>query len=90
MAQAQAFPAPTLAKQGAHRAAALLRIVVMGLISFLTFVDLFAAHPVLTSTLGNPAIPASKKKALVSALVTRARHHRTRRLVNVAQPGHSA
>ena len=36
------------------------------------FVDLFAAHPVLTSTLGNPAIPASKKKALVSALVTRA------------------
>ena len=36
------------------------------------FVDLFAAHPVLSSTLGNPAIPASKKKALVSALVTRA------------------
>ena len=36
------------------------------------FVDLFAAHPVLTNTLGNPAIPASKKKALVAALVTRA------------------
>ena len=36
------------------------------------FVDLFAAHPVLSTTLGNPAIPASKKKALVSALVTRA------------------
>jgi len=36
------------------------------------FVDLFAAHPVLSNTLGNPAIPASKKKALVSALVTRA------------------
>jgi F-type H+-transporting ATPase subunit delta len=36
------------------------------------FVDLFAAHPVLASTLGNPAIPASKKKGLVSALVARA------------------
>jgi YNFM family putative membrane transporter len=47
MAQAQAFPAPTLARQGAQRAAALLRIVVMGLISFLTFVDLFAAQAIL-------------------------------------------
>jgi F-type H+-transporting ATPase subunit delta len=36
------------------------------------FVDLFAAHPVLANTLGNPAIPASKKKGLVSALVARA------------------
>jgi predicted MFS family arabinose efflux permease len=47
MAHAQAFPAPTAATQAPHRAAALLRTVVMGLISFLTFVDLFAAQAIL-------------------------------------------
>ena len=47
MAEAQAFPAPTLARQGAHQTAALLRTVMMGLISFLTFVDLFAAQAIL-------------------------------------------
>ncbi|MDF2765135.1 MAG: transporter [Rhodospirillales bacterium] len=46
MAQAEAFIPSTLAA-GEHRAAALLRTVVMGLISFLTFVDLFAAQAIL-------------------------------------------
>ena len=36
------------------------------------FVSLFAQHPVLAHTLGNPAIPASKKKAVAQALVERA------------------
>lgn len=36
------------------------------------FVDLFAQHPVLGATLGNPAIPASKKAAVARALVERA------------------
>ncbi|HYT67122.1 MAG TPA: ATP synthase F1 subunit delta [Vicinamibacterales bacterium] len=39
---------------------------------FQQFVALFAQHPVLASTLGNPAIPASKKKAVARALVDRA------------------
>jgi F-type H+-transporting ATPase subunit delta len=36
------------------------------------FVDLFAQHPSLAHTLGNPAIPASKKKGVAQALVDRA------------------
>ena len=36
------------------------------------FVNLFAQHPTLAHTLGNPAIPASKKKAVAQALVDRA------------------
>ena len=36
------------------------------------FVDLFAQHPSLAHTLGNPAIPASKKKAVAQALLDRA------------------
>ena len=36
------------------------------------FVDLFAEHPSLGSTLGNPAIPASKKQGVAKALVERA------------------
>ena len=36
------------------------------------FVDLFAQHPSLTSTMGNPAIPASKKQGVAKALVERA------------------
>jgi F-type H+-transporting ATPase subunit delta len=36
------------------------------------FVDLFSQHPSLAHTLGNPAIPASKKKAVTQALVDRA------------------
>ncbi len=36
------------------------------------FVDLFAQHPSLAHTLGNPAIPASKKKAVAQALIERA------------------
>jgi F-type H+-transporting ATPase subunit delta len=39
---------------------------------FQQFVDLFAQHPVLATTLGNPAIPASKKKGVAQALVDRA------------------
>ena len=39
---------------------------------FQQFVDLFAQHPVLASTLGNPAIPASKKQAVAKALIDRA------------------
>jgi len=39
---------------------------------FQQFVDLFAQHPVLASTLGNPAIPASKKQAIAKALIERA------------------
>jgi len=33
------------------------------------FVSLFRSHDVLSQTLGNPAIPASKKKALVASVV---------------------
>jgi predicted MFS family arabinose efflux permease len=47
MAQAEALIPSTIAAAGAHRSAALLRTVVMGLISFLTFVDLFAAQAIL-------------------------------------------
>ena len=36
------------------------------------FVDLFAQHPALQSTLANPAIPASKKQAVARALLDRA------------------
>ena len=36
------------------------------------FVDLFKEHPALGHTLGNPAIPASKKQAIVRALIERA------------------
>jgi F-type H+-transporting ATPase subunit delta len=36
------------------------------------FVDLFAQHPTLASTLGNPAIPAAKKQAVARALIERA------------------
>jgi F-type H+-transporting ATPase subunit delta len=36
------------------------------------FVDLFVQHPVLASTLGNPAIPAAKKQAVARALIERA------------------
>ena len=36
------------------------------------FVDLFEQHPVLQSTLANPAIPASKKQAVAKALIERA------------------
>jgi F-type H+-transporting ATPase subunit delta len=36
------------------------------------FVDLFIQHPALAATLGNPAIPASKKLAVVRALIDRA------------------
>lgn len=36
------------------------------------FVDLFAQHPSLAHTLGNPAIPASKKKGVAQALIERA------------------
>ena len=39
---------------------------------FQQFVDLFAQHPVLAATLGNPAIPASKKQAVAKALIERA------------------
>ena len=39
---------------------------------FQQFVDLFAQHPVLATTLGNPAIPASKKQAVAKALIERA------------------
>ena len=39
---------------------------------FQQFVDLFVQHPSLAHTLGNPAIPASKKKAVAQALVERA------------------
>ena len=47
MAQAHALRAPTALGPVEHRAAAVLRTVVMGLISFLTFVDLFAAPAIL-------------------------------------------
>jgi YNFM family putative membrane transporter len=47
MAQAHALRAPNALTHVEHRAAALLRTVVMGLISFLTFVDLFAAQAIL-------------------------------------------
>jgi YNFM family putative membrane transporter len=47
MAQAEALIPSIIAAAGAHRSAALLRTVVMGLISFLTFVDLFAAQAIL-------------------------------------------
>ena len=36
------------------------------------FVDLFTEHPTLAATLGNPAIPASKKQAVARALIERA------------------
>jgi F-type H+-transporting ATPase subunit delta len=36
------------------------------------FVDLFAQHPSLAHTLGNPSIPASKKRGVAQALVDRA------------------
>ena len=36
------------------------------------FVDLFTEHPVLAATLGNPAIPASKKQAVARVLIERA------------------
>jgi len=36
------------------------------------FVDLFVEHPALASTLGNPAIPATKKQAVVKVLIERA------------------
>jgi F-type H+-transporting ATPase subunit delta len=36
------------------------------------FVELFAQHPVLASTLANPAIPAAKKRGVVKALIERA------------------
>ena len=39
---------------------------------FQQFVDVFAQHPSLASTLGNPAIPASKKHGVAKALVDRA------------------
>jgi F-type H+-transporting ATPase subunit delta len=39
---------------------------------FQQFVDLFDQHPVLATTLGNPAIPASKKQAVAKALIARA------------------
>ena len=39
---------------------------------FQQFVDLFAQHPVLATTLANPAIPASKKQAVAKALIERA------------------
>jgi F-type H+-transporting ATPase subunit delta len=39
---------------------------------FQQFVDVFAQHPSLASTLGNPAIPASKKHGVAKALVERA------------------
>lgn len=39
---------------------------------FQQFVDLFKQYPVLASTLGNPAIPASKKQAVARALIERA------------------
>ena len=39
---------------------------------FQQFVDLFEQHPVLATTLGNPAIPASKKQAVAKALIDRA------------------
>ena len=35
------------------------------------FANLFAQHPTLQSTLGNPAIPASKKQAVAKALIER-------------------
>ena len=37
-----------------------------------SFVELFQRHPALHGTLGNPAIPVSKKKAVAAALVARA------------------
>ena len=39
---------------------------------FQQFVDLFAQHPVLATTLANPAIPAAKKHAVAKALIERA------------------
>ena len=39
---------------------------------FQQFVDVFAQHPSLASTLGNPASPASKKQGVAKALVERA------------------
>ena len=36
------------------------------------FVALFAQHPVLLATLGNPAIPTAKKQAIARALIERA------------------
>lgn len=39
---------------------------------FQQFVDLFEQHPVLATTLGNPAIPASKKQAVAKSLIERA------------------
>ena len=36
------------------------------------FVDVFARHSALQSTLGNPAIPTSKKQAVAKALIERA------------------
>ena len=36
------------------------------------FVDLFAQHPALQSTLANPAIPPSKKQGVAKALIERA------------------
>jgi predicted MFS family arabinose efflux permease len=47
MAQAEALRGSALVQHGETRTAALLRTVVMGLISFLTFVDLFAAQAIL-------------------------------------------
>jgi F-type H+-transporting ATPase subunit delta len=39
---------------------------------FQQFVDVFAQHPSLAAVLGNPAIPASKKQAVVRSLIERA------------------
>ena len=39
---------------------------------FQQFVDVFAQHPSLAATLGNPAIPASKKVGVTKALIERA------------------
>jgi predicted MFS family arabinose efflux permease len=47
MAQVEALRGSAVARHGENRAAALLRTVVMGVISFLTFVDLFAAQAIL-------------------------------------------
>lgn len=39
---------------------------------FQQFVDVFAQHPSLATTLGNPAIPSSKKQGVAKALIERA------------------
>lgn len=39
---------------------------------FQQFVDVFAQHPSLAATLGNPAIPAAKKLGVAKALIERA------------------